>query len=335
MLLPVGGKEFRCHYNYNSPSDHMKFSKDFIFDALSRNIESLKISNSKALLINGWFKYRNGNIYKRNFGDELNIYLLNNLLPNRILVNLTDTCHWASKTVTNYIVIGSLIEEFTTPMSEIWGAGAIEGGKHPLRHKPKKVWAVRGELTRQYLLDHGVDCPPIYGDPALLMPLIYQPEKQAINEIGIIPHVSEIHHPQIQRLVNDGAKLIRLDKYDSWQSVIDKICSCKTILSSSLHGLIISDAYSIPNQWIAFSDNLLGGHFKFQDYFSAVKRKIERPVKIVTNSSLSNLFTMALEWNGIDFDPNPLLNSAPWEINIDRTKINNIHAYSKHNNSGI
>lgn len=313
----------------------MQFSKKYIFDTIGRNFESIKIFRPKTIVINGWLKYRGGYVYKRNFGDELNIYLLKSLLPDRHFVNYIDTCNWASKNATNYLVIGSLIEEFTTPMSEIWGAGAIEGGKHPLKHKPKKVFAVRGELTRQYLLDNGVDCPPIYGDPALLMPLIYRPEIHKINDIGLIPHVSEINHPQVQRLITEGAKLIRLDEYDSWQNVIDEICCCKTILSSSLHGLIISDAYSIPNQWITFSDNLIGGHFKFQDYFSAVGRKIDQPMKIVSDTTLLDLYNMAQGWDGIDFDPIPLLRNAPWELKIDYNIINNINAYSKHNNSGI
>lgn len=59
--------------------------------------------------------------------------------------------------------------------TEVWGAGIIDGTKK-LRYKPKKVYAVRGPLTRKVLLAQGVKCPEIYGDPALLVAKYYQPK---------------------------------------------------------------------------------------------------------------------------------------------------------------
>jgi hypothetical protein len=52
--------------------------------------------------------------------------------------------------------------------------------------------------------------------------------------------------------------------------VISKISACKMIFSSSLHGLIVADSYSIPNYWIKLSDRLTGGDYKFKDYYSAI-----------------------------------------------------------------
>ena len=51
-----------------------------------------------------------------------------------------------------------------------------------------------------------------------------------------------------------------------WENVIDSIVSCKAVVSSSLHGLICSDAYSIPNLWLD-EFKLQKGDFKFKDYF--------------------------------------------------------------------
>ena len=50
------------------------------------------------------------------------------------------------------------------------------------------------------------------------------------------------------------------------------ISGCERILSSSLHGLIIADSFSIPNRRIGFYNNLKGGDFKFEDYASALGR---------------------------------------------------------------
>lgn len=313
----------------------MKQSFDKFRDTLNRNYETLKLISSNSILLNGWFKYRGGKVVKRNFGDELNIYLLKHLLPNDSFTNLIDTCNWGSKSVTNYLVIGSLIEEFTTPMSEIWGAGAIEGGNHILRNKPRKVWAVRGKLSREYLLENNVECPAVYGDPALLLPLIYPCKRQPVHDVGIIPHVSEINHDCVKQLLRQGAKLIRLDEYDTWQSVIDQICSCRVIISSSLHGLIVSDAYSVPNVWCTFSDNLLGGHFKFYDYFSSVDRLTKAPIKINDSVTLSDPITIAANWKRITFDAQKLIDNAPWKLNVNLDRISEVEAYINHNNPGL
>ena len=55
--------------------------------------------------------------------------------------------------------------------------------------------------------------------------------------------------------------------------VIDKICSCENIISSSLHGLVISDSYNIPNCLFVSRESMLAIHhnqgaFKFKDYYS-------------------------------------------------------------------
>ena len=44
----------------------------------------------------------------------------------------------------------------------------------------------------------------------------------------------------------------------------------KAIVSSSLHGLICSDAYNIPNLWLD-EYKLIEGDFKFKDYFVSQK----------------------------------------------------------------
>ena len=83
----------------------------------------------------------------------------------------------------NYLIIGSSITKLTNERSIIWGAGAIDD-EEPLRIKPKKVLAVRGPKTREYLLKNGVECPAVYGDPAMLIKYFYYPKIQKNYKLG-------------------------------------------------------------------------------------------------------------------------------------------------------
>lgn len=63
-------------------------------------------------------------------------------------------------------------------------------------------------------------------------------------------------------------KIIDLTTNDV-EGIITEICSCKKILSTSLHGIIVAQAYNIPALWIKKNDIGTDG-FKFYDYFSSV-----------------------------------------------------------------
>ena len=53
--------------------------------------------------------------------------------------------------------------------------------------------------------------------------------------------------------------------------VVDNISSSKACISTSLHGLIISQAYGVPWVWLEIvDDNLRGDDFKFKDFFSTL-----------------------------------------------------------------
>ena len=69
----------------------------------------------------------------------------------------------------------------------------------------------------------------------------------------------------------EGIKVIKLINKDI-DLVINDILSCEKTISSSLHGLIVSDAYNIPNKWVKFNDKINGDDTKYYDYFKSVKR---------------------------------------------------------------
>lgn len=163
------------------------------------------------------------------------------------------------------IGVGSIISAIKEN-DVVWGAGAIRAGHPKSIKQPNGSWflAVRGPLTHE-LIDG--DVPEIYGDPAILLPLVYRPDVKITHKMGILPHYADYKDVAKKEPVH-GVKLI--DICSSWQNVIREILSCDLVVTSSLHGIVTANAYGVPVQWVKYSNKIIGGEFKFQDYFAGV-----------------------------------------------------------------
>ena len=226
----------------------------------------------KVIFVNSYYDQFLGKVKHKNFGDDLNFYLIS-ALSGKKPVNINNIF---PVNVKNYACIGSIVEWICNENTIIWGSGAITGGKRKMV-SPYKVLAVRGPLTRDYILSKGIDCPKVFGDPALLTPLIYSPNISSQYRIGIIPHYCDLSHDCIRGIDSEIAerykvKVIDIKNYKRWTDIIDEILSCDIIASSSLHGIILSDAYGKPNVWLKLSNDITGGTFKYHDYFYGVNR---------------------------------------------------------------
>lgn len=203
-----------------------------------------------------------------NFGDELSKFITQSLV-NKDKYYLTFN---KKKKNTNLLCIGSYIHAAKND-SYIFGSGVRTMNNIEKGHKYSNlnVLAIRGPLSKSFLEARGIYVPNIYGDPALLLPKYYKPiiKLSLSNKIGIVPHKSN-YEKYIDKY--DKNKFYLINPTDKWQNVINYICSCKAIISSSLHGLICSDAYNIPNIWLD-EYKLTEGHFKFKDYFLSQNRK--------------------------------------------------------------
>ena len=133
----------------------------------------------------------------------------------------------------------------------------------------------------------------ILGDPGLLVSKIYPNNVQKKYKLGIIPHYSEKtdFNKQIIKLSQNDYKII--DIQQDVKFVVEEICQCECILSSSLHGLIFADSYNIPNRQLIISDKLAGGDYKFRDYYSAFGNKLPESIDIretiIDNNLIENI----------------------------------------------
>ena len=140
-----------------------------------------------------------------------------------------------------------------------------------------RIFATRGPMTRE-LIPAGSDGCGICGDPAILMPLIYTPAEPAEKfRIGIIPHY--VDFAKFKDLEDPAICVINVK--DNPFKIIDQIASCDLIISTSLHGCIVSEAYGKPVVWLQVSDRIQGAAFKFNDYFTGSGRGLQEPVKLV------------------------------------------------------
>lgn len=162
----------------------------------------------------------------------------------------------------NIVAIGSILARGNTA-SKIWGAGFIDsndvfyGGN---------VYAVRGKYSSEKLVRMGFDKCEVYGDPALLLPLVYSPQIEKKYTVGLVTHI--VDEDALRQKYGDTIKIISLAS-ENIEGVIDEILSCSFIYSTSLHGLIVSHTYGIPAVYVT-NNRLWGDGIKFKDYLSSV-----------------------------------------------------------------
>jgi pyruvyltransferase len=90
----------------------------------------------------------------------------------------------------------------------------------------------------------------------------------------LIPHYSESRASQLVDIATNWKGTVhQIDiMMKNIFHIMDDIVKCEFVLSSSLHGIIFSDSYSIPNAHMNLTGRVTGGSYKFDDYFASVNR---------------------------------------------------------------
>jgi len=201
-----------------------------------------------------------------NWGDHLNLHLFRRILDVPVV---------SSKRVFNIshkkriYGIGSILSPDMKD-AVIWGSGFIKDVPQ-IRQAPDNILALRGKYTEAVFKRNSIAVPGLYGDPALLFPRFYDLKSPVKYKLGIIPHYKELNHPVVRKLAAlRPGEITVISPLSSITSFAEQILSCETIISSSLHGLILSEAYGRPTCRFTLTDEIIGGDFKFNDYYSGV-----------------------------------------------------------------
>lgn len=234
----------------------ISFAHSRLFRAsLDRRAEAMGLSDSERVRLFWWEQP-----YPGNLGDIVNPYVVEKAtgIPPK----------WEGRGL-GLCAIGSVIK-FAKNGSRVWGSGTPNSDDKlaagAIYH------AVRGPLTRDLVIRNGGTCPEVYGDPAWLLPILYPRLKKASHKTGLILHFT---HEEMSTPVGPGVKRIDIRRvgYDQIEAFLDEMHDCERIISSSLHGVIIAQAYGIPACLATVTTSttqIHGDGIKFDDYYQSI-----------------------------------------------------------------
>jgi len=247
------------------------------------------MKSSKNIHLFWWSSIKFEGKTQENFGDILSKYLVEKISKKEVVWKHPKKLKWSLFQKKIYCTTGSILAHVTEKCI-VWGSGIIS--KKDVVRKAEFL-AVRGPETYKHLKQMGYNVQKVFGDPAIVLPMLYKPKKNIKNEIGIIPHY--VDFDKVSKWYNKNSEIKVIDLLnDDVEAVINEIVSCRQIVSSSLHGVIVSHTYNIPAVWVQFSSELSGDNIKFVDYFKSVNLKpyladfIDKPLDIENLKSLIN-----------------------------------------------
>lgn len=206
-----------------------------------------------------WWQPRNGEV---NVGAHLSKVIVSSMLALRgkELINKRDPTR-------RLLATGSILH-FARQGDTIWGSSGdsrvvseIDGITY------LDVRAVLGPRTRELLLECGIRAPEVYGDPGLLMPRFFPADALGPRQrrpYVVVPHFNEPpakYKAYAEHLVFPNVKTI---------TFVRKLLGAELVISSSLHGLVLAEAYGIPAVYLDWGNG--DDRLKYDDYYLGTGR---------------------------------------------------------------
>lgn len=166
-----------------------------------------------------------------NFGDDLNPWLWQQLIPELSDLGGDDVVFSGVGTVLNEHLPAGRI-------NVVLGSGV---GYGPVPKRPWKIYALRGPLTARALR---VPTEPSYGDPAILVPRVFEPQGRHADHIVFAPHWTTMALGGWAEPCRRAGCML-LDPRGGYLKAIDTIASAKLVIAESMHAAIIADAFRV------------------------------------------------------------------------------------------
>jgi pyruvyltransferase len=227
-----------------------------------------------------------------NFGDLLGPLIVQRMRERRGLGAPVDPAR-------RLLTVGSIMH-FAREGDVIWGTGVNGNVARARVTGGLSVRATRGPRAAGLLRQWGNRVPPVYGDPALLLPQLWDD-----RELGIVRRSSGVvyvPHWEDRGLFPSDA----LNPRGEAMEVVRAIASASLVVSSSLHGIIVAEAYGVPAVPVRASRESL---LKYHDYYEGTGRTLP---DFAPTPELAGSYEPAPAI--VDWSPQPLLDAFPDEL---------------------
>jgi succinoglycan biosynthesis protein ExoV len=201
-----------------------------------------------------------------NFGDQLNVWLWPQLIPEILSTEEDKGC---------LVGIGTLLSTILPvdrPLA-IFGSG-YGYGKIPYIRNEWKIYCVRGPLTASELK---LDSKLAVTDAALLTRSCYEPActNSNLQEIAFMPHWQTPEFPWREACKEVGISYIHPS--EPVKDILEKISGAKMVYAEAMHGAILADSFRVP--WVPISTRPSINTFKWLDWCGSMAIEY-RPVKL-------------------------------------------------------
>nr|WP_247718215.1 polysaccharide pyruvyl transferase family protein [Qipengyuania proteolytica] len=194
---------------------------------------------------------------------------------------------------------------FASEGAVVWGSGVNGKARSDIyEFENLDVRACRGPRTKAWLEQRGINVPAVFGDPALLLPILTHGRFSATKNSQKIVFVPNLFDDMEQLDIPANVTVVKPTQ--SWNNVVAEILEARFVVSSSLHGIIVAEAFGIPAQFIAVSKE--ENEFKYNDYYEGTGRN---------RFTVARTIEEAIDLGGEDlpdFDPQPLMEAFPYDL---------------------
>lgn len=194
----------------------------------------------------------------KNFGDELNPWLWQQLLPGV----------FDEDESTIFVGIGTLLNTSLPKAHQtiVFGAGVGYCSGPPKVNDSWKIYCVRGPLSANVL---GISEQLALTDGAILLRRLFKPTGKKLHRFAYMPHASHANYSnQSWQLICKRLGFGYINPRSSIDKVLTAISETEILLTEAMHGAIVADALRVPWIPIRTTPEILA--FKWQDWCASM-----------------------------------------------------------------